>query len=296
MCFPTSAAETCAVVAAPRTPDSGTCCDHGGVDCFEVEVFSVEDACGKGVGGAFASMTLAGLVANIRYEFAVDKTDEVTLLVNDRKLEERDMPRTLKDLGISAGASLAFASCEQRAVSGQTTAVPQQSKAGARTLTQARRTAGFSVEVSSMTGEAFDVPDLLPSTSWGSFIEIVETMMGLEGDESVTLINESADLSSVAAHQTLKKAGIHAGSRLTSCIQLGARRACPQCKSKRGLYSVLHDVMIGATHEGWGRKWNTCEYSCLKCRVPILSGESVNACNVCRGFWHRSCRVAACCQ
>eukprot|EP00928_Gymnodinium_smaydae_P096371 TRINITY_DN849_c1_g2_i1.p1 TRINITY_DN849_c1_g2~~TRINITY_DN849_c1_g2_i1.p1 ORF type:complete len:326 (+),score=28.56 TRINITY_DN849_c1_g2_i1:73-978(+) len=290
---------SCAVVT--RLFDRGASYDRGGIKCFTVEVFSVEDACSKDVGGVFASMTLAELVTSIRDEFAVSITDEVTLLLNDRALEGADLPRTLSDLGISAGASLAFTSHAKTALNEQCTAARQQPNFATQrdeSIRQAQRTwkqeavakeACFSVEVSSVSGEAFEVVNLLPSTSWAIFIETVETMMGLDGDESVTLVHEAVDLSAVAAHQTLQEAGIIDGARLTSLVHFGVKRACPLCKCAQ---RTLHDVLIGATHEGWGRKWNTCNYSCLKCRVPIRSGESVNACKSCKGFWHRSCRIA----
>ena len=48
-------------------------------------------------------------------------------------------------------------------------------------------------------------------------------------------------------------------------------------------------VTAAAQHESWGRKWNTCSYSCTRCGKAIEPGVLVDACAKCRCFWHRAC-------
>mmetsp|Transcript_57250 Transcript_57250/g.100268 ORF Transcript_57250/g.100268 Transcript_57250/m.100268 type:complete len:160 (+) Transcript_57250:85-564(+) len=62
---------------------------------------------------------------------------------------------------------------------------------------------------------------------------------------------------------------------------------CPHPRSCLG-----RDVSVGAQHEGWGRKWNTCSYECMACEDSIEHGSSAVVCQRCKGFWHSGCEHA----
>lgn len=76
------------------------------------------------------------------------------------------------------------------------------------------------------------------------------------------------------------RAAVHAASPSIPCVRCAKQEA------------VLQAVTIASQHEGWGRKWNECQYSCVSCQLPILREAHVNCCKTCKLFWHQDCAKA----
>merc|ERR1712232_222057 len=93
-------------------------------------------------------------------------------------------------------------------------------------------------------------------------------------------------------NRRLDSLGITEGVKIFCVVSLRQAHAqrCPVCSRDN---AVRRGVTIGGSHEGWGRRWNLCNYDCMHCRMPISQGLEVNACNACKCFWHKSCRVAS---
>eukprot|EP00435_Cladocopium_sp_Y103_P065465 s376_g27.t1 len=64
---------------------------------------------------------------------------------------------------------------------------------------------------------------------------------------------------------------------------------CPGCHQED---RMLWNVTIASQHEGWGRKWNECNYACQLCRRHISRDLHVNACRDCKVMWHGDCQQA----
>lgn len=64
---------------------------------------------------------------------------------------------------------------------------------------------------------------------------------------------------------------------------------CPGCHRED---RMLWNVTIASQHEGWGRKWNECNYACQLCRRHISRALHVNACRDCKVMWHGDCQQA----
>merc|ERR1712232_844194 len=88
---------------------------------------------------------------------------------------------------------------------------------------------------------------------------------------------------------------LHAATKVMCETASTDKCVCPECglawqeRKPVTLPTILVDVNIGATHDGWGRKWDTCVYKCAQCQVAITKKEKVAACNACKCFWHTSC-------
>mmetsp|Transcript_84407 Transcript_84407/g.212924 ORF Transcript_84407/g.212924 Transcript_84407/m.212924 type:complete len:298 (-) Transcript_84407:311-1204(-) len=224
-----------------------------------VEVYSAEDCCSKCIEGLCETSTLASLVERAKYEFAIPESGRLNLAFGDRQFGQDDLLKHLGDLGVREGSILSF---------------------------EMRQSELFDVAVTSLAGQRFVVKSLMPELRLGELVSLAEEAMSLH-DEEASLIMGSQAL--VDMSRTLGELGIGSGCELMALKRLRPRGTCPTCCS--GI-SASCDVTIGATHEGWGRRWNRCQYNCKRCGSEILHGEPVNACHRCKCFWHRSCKLA----
>mmetsp|Transcript_102834 Transcript_102834/g.331374 ORF Transcript_102834/g.331374 Transcript_102834/m.331374 type:complete len:116 (+) Transcript_102834:2-349(+) len=113
--------------------------------------------------------------------------------------------------------------------------------------------------------------------------------MAVVGDVKVEFVAGTRHFEAHEGSKTLVALGISGGCLLTAVKQDKPKGSCSLCFCG---YTVNCDVTVGATHEGWGHRWNKCNYSCTHCFVPIQSSDKVNACESCKCFWHRKCPVA----
>mmetsp|Transcript_103321 Transcript_103321/g.287618 ORF Transcript_103321/g.287618 Transcript_103321/m.287618 type:complete len:354 (+) Transcript_103321:54-1115(+) len=229
---------------------------------FGVDVFCVDEGCTKSLRGLRQEDTLAALLEMVKDEFALDGANDVKLVCGMREFGQDDLQKSLASLGLSDGASLSFTE---------------------------QKTQDFDVNVSTITGKQINVSALLPDMNLASLVNAVEQELGLTGDEVAQLLVGTTDFQPHDLGKTLNQLGIHAGAELTCYIRLRPKGGCSVCGRE---YYVRRDVTTGGMHEGWGRKWNTCNYDCIHCGVRIQGGESVNVCTHCKCFWHRSCKIA----
>jgi len=228
---------------------------------FDVVVFSVEDGVNKSIDSLTAGDSLMTLMEKIKDEFMIAGEEEICLMLGSQQLGEEAMGKTLGELQISEGTQLSYTSQETQA---------------------------FSVEISTMAGDVVKIFDLLSDMNLASLINAAEKEMGVTGEECVHLISGSGEVFGLDdLGRTLGKLGISDGAQLYCTIELRPKGSCPKCRRE---HPVMRGVTTGATHEGWGLRWNTCNYNCMHCGVPVMSGEHVNACKLCRCFWHRSCK------
>merc|ERR1712185_642852 len=118
-----------------------------------------------------------------------------------------------------------------------------------------------------------------------SLVNAVEQELSLVGDEVAQLVLGNRPLKGETLTQTLKNVGITDDCNLTYFKEVREKGRCPECALET---TIMRGVTIGAQHEGWGLKWNTCQYSCKHCAKNIDPGAYVNCCKLCRIFWHRS--------
>jgi len=245
----------------PAWSEAATPAGSSDVGVGSVEVFSVEDCCSKSIEGLCETMPLASLVEKVKYEFGMSASEALCLSFGTRQFGDPDLPAQLRDLGIREGSMVSFT-------------MPQSEF--------------FEVAVTDLAGNRFVVKDLQPEMRLGMLVFMAEKAMSLH-DEAVQLILGTLVLGGTSSSKTLEQLGIRAGCELSALKRLRPQGSCPKCCS--GI-SARCDVTIGATHEGWGRRWNRCNYDCERCGSEILHGEAVNACHRCKCFWHRSCKLA----
>merc|ERR1719277_161831 len=233
--------------------------DTHGAAFTSIEVYSAEDCCSKYIEGVCESSTLAFLVERVSYEFAIPDSKQFKLAFGTRQFGQDDMLKHLGDLGISEGSILSFE-------------MPQSEF--------------FDVAVTTLAGQRFVVRNAIPEMRLGALVASAEEAMSLH-DEEAQLIMGSQTLADMS--RTLGELKIGAGCELMALKRLRPQGSCPCCCS--GIATSC-DVTVGATHEGWGRRWNRCQYNCKRCGSEILHGEPVNACHRCKCFWHRSCKIA----
>lgn len=166
----------------------------------------------------------------------------------------------------------------------------------------------ISVIVSDMSGRTVQFEQLECDVTLETLAAEVGPAFGCCGDESCQLVWGVKRLGRADMNKTLKSLGFEPQTQLLCICVLEDKSICPQCLiayekptpqytgmlwgQRTALPIVLMDVNIGAVHEGWGRKWNTCAYACVQCHLAIGAHEHVNACRACKCFWHRSCRQA----
>jgi len=217
----------------------------------------------KDIDGVSAATTLEALADIVRYEFAVERTAPLHFTLGERRLHVADTARTLGELGVRDDSVLSFA--------------------------LALEEIAFDVRVADMAGDEVLIEGLTPDLRLAQLVDMVEEAMEVVGDESVSLISGAQPLRDSDSAKTLGALGISANAQLMALKQLKIKNVCPKCS--RGS-STMHDVTIGSTHEGWGGRWNKCNYSCQHCNTQIANCSKVNACSRCRCFWHRSCKMA----
>eukprot|EP00746_Dinoflagellata_sp_MGD_P011413 gnl/MRDRNA2_/MRDRNA2_123916_c0_seq1.p1 gnl/MRDRNA2_/MRDRNA2_123916_c0~~gnl/MRDRNA2_/MRDRNA2_123916_c0_seq1.p1 ORF type:complete len:367 (+),score=75.57 gnl/MRDRNA2_/MRDRNA2_123916_c0_seq1:113-1102(+) len=229
---------------------------------FDVMVFSVDDGCNKTIESMTAGDSLMTLLDKIKDEFSIAGEDEICLMLGSQQFGGDAMSKTLDELQISEGAQLSYTLQEKQA---------------------------FSVEITTLAGDIVKIFDLMSDMNLASLINAAETEIGVTGEECVRLISGSGEVFGFDdLGRTLGKLGIGEGSQLYCTIELRPKGTCPKCRRE---HPVMRGVTTGATHEGWGLRWNTCNYNCMHCGIRIESGEHVNACKSCKCFWHRSCKL-----
>lgn len=229
-----------------------------------IEVFSVEDCCSKQISKLSGSATLAALVEEVRHEFAVDSGERLIFACGNRYLGEEDASRTLRDLGVESGAVVSFK------------------------LVDDDDNEEFGVETVDMAGRTCPIRGLLPSMSLAYLVCRVEEA-ACQPDEAATLILGTRPLGAADLGRSLGALGIHEGAQITVLRRMQDKSSCPRCSSA---HRVLQDVTTSSTHEGWGRRWNRCQYDCARCGTAVATSEKVNVCSGCKCFWHRSCKLA----
>jgi len=241
------------------------------------EVFDLKEIC--------ADMDLDSLVDLVKdrlglTDFTSERFgEEVCLWHLERSFNATEMSMSLVDIGIQDGMRL---SCKS-----PPPPMP------------------ISVVVSDMSGSTVQLGNFECDVTIETLIAKVEAAFQCSGDESCQVIWGTQHLGQTDRARTLKSLGFEVQTQLMCVRTLEAK--CPTCRATSGKLepvnqvprrhqpqraTVLRDVNIGAVHEGWGRKWNACMYSCMHCQLALNSHEKVNACNACRCFWHRSCKTA----
>jgi len=230
-------------------------------ELISIEAFSVEDSCAKPIEGLGSSSLVASLIEKVRYEFAIVGAERLKFVCGELSFSEDDSYRTLRDLGIRQGSVVSFDLLDDTS---------------------------FSVMVVDLAGRQFLIPDLVPSMSLAELVVAVQRV-ACQPEEAARLIMGTRAFNTTDLGKSLESLGLREASQLTLVKRLQPTGSCPGCCSLH----VATDVTIGATHEGWGRRWNRCQYDCLRCGVKITSEEKVSACHSCKGFWHRSCKLAS---
>lgn len=228
---------------------------------FEISVFSVEESCNKTVGGLDADMTLQALLQQVRHEFGLGARQKVQLMHGDRNLstESCSTPLGKAGLGLRNGAQLALNILNRP----------------------------FPLLVSDLAGALISIPDVYLDSPLVDVHTCVNRMKGIQREGfGWQLLLGTRTFRAGDYRRTLGDLGIHEGSVLTCIRSSICIEQCPKCANRS---EVVCDVMMGATHEGWGRRWNRCEYKCLVCEKDIGFHEYVSACNACKGFWHGDC-------
>eukprot|EP00439_Symbiodinium_sp_Y106_P060349 s2592_g8.t3 len=125
--------------------------------------------------------------------------------------------------------------------------------------------------------------------------------LGLSQEEASRLFARYREVATTLNSKAAEKAPTQEAAKVKACTTPAPifRRAavqrtapmipCVRCAKQE---AVLQAVTIASQHEGWGRKWNECQYSCVSCRLPILREAHVNCCNTCKLFWHQDCAKA----
>lgn len=143
----------------------------------------------------------------------------------------------------------------------------------------------FSIDVVYITGQQICIQGLRSNFPFSSLMSELERSKELENSDLQLALGERV-FSERDMNRSLHDLGISEGAQVLCFYVSAGLRNCPYCEQKA---NVVHDVMVGATHEGWGQKWNTCQYDCVRCTRRIHPGEYVVACNACKCFWHGSC-------
>jgi len=227
---------------------------------FLVNVFSVEEGCSKGV-EVHADMTVKSFVEQVQGEFGLEARRRVQFSRGCRDL----FPRTTDAYAVDeAGLGLR----------------PYQQ------LSVVVLNRPFTLQIVSLSGLQMPVFDVDDDTSAREVLEAITHRAGpLPPDTSYQLAVGTRTLRAGDGHLSLAALGICAEGPQVSYVVV-KHLVCPQCSRS---HSLQHDVMIGATHEGWGLKWNCCKYSCVGCCLDISYDEYVSACGACRCFWHVRC-------
>lgn len=242
-------------VCTPETDDVKTL-------SFGVQVWSVEDACNKEIAGLRREDTLASLLEKIRGEFLVPGKDDINLSLGKHVFTAQEFGKAIGVLGIDQESWLSFSMVEQ---------------------------GYFSVEVSNMAGSVnVQVTDLQPDMNLASLVSAVEKEMGIIGEEAVRLVFGDRSFGVEDLPRRLSDIGITDGMHLMSITESRLKGSCPKCHRTHG---TGHDVTAGGMHEGWGRRWNKCDYNCYYCGGHIQNSTgNLHCCILCKGFWHKSCR------
>jgi len=206
--------------------------------------------------------TLASLLDKIRGEFLVLGGDDINLSLGEHVFTQPEFGKTIGALGIDQGSHLSFS------IVGQ---------------------GHFSVEVSNMAGSVnVRVTDLQPDMNLAHLVNVVEKEMGIIGEEAVRLVFGDRSFGVEDLPKRLSDLGIADGMHLMSVTESRLKGSCPKCHRTHG---TRHDVTAGGMHEGWGRRWNKCDYNCYYCGGHIQNNMgNLNCCILCKGFWHKSCR------
>lgn len=225
---------------------------------MSVEVFSVEDAYSKTIGNITAGTTLAALIDILKGELGYE---DLQVTFGSRVFATDDFCCTLGSLGVSEGSLIACSMC-------------------------AVNRSAFAINVCDMSGRECKITGLVSDMTLADLVSLVEKELEVRGDVEVRLLDGTRVFEISKHRTTLSTLGIGDGCELTAVKQARDKRMCPSCTY---VHRVLFDVTVGSTHEGWGRRWNECNYSCQHCSNQIQSGESVVVCLACRCFWHKSC-------
>jgi len=230
---------------------------------FGLEVWSVDDACNKQIVGLRLDDTLLSLLEKIRDEFAVAGRDDIKLSLEQSVFDKEHLGNSLSALGIIEDVHLAFS---------------------------VEPLGSFGVDITDLAGEfCVHVADLQPDMNLASLINAAEQEISIIGEECICLVLEDRPFNSDDVYKKLGDLGVVEGSQLLAVREIRPKGSCPRCHRT---YGVVRDVTCGATHEGWGRRWNKCDYNCYHCGGHIQnSSTALNCCTSCKGFWHRSCRV-----
>lgn len=215
------------------------------------------------------TQTLADLLEKVRYEFAFGPLEDVFLTQGSRYLGRDDALKQLGDLGILDGSILACG--------------PQECPVQEVVEQERVQSTAFGVTISDLSGSQVHLTDLSSTMLLSDLVRSVDRAM-LLSDRTVQLALGTRSFACERPNKTLGDLGLYQGCQLTALKR--PRTTCPRCFAG---HTVTHDVTIGATHEGWGKRWNTCQYACACCDVEILAGEHVAVCRGCRCFWHALC-------